>query len=345
MDRFSNSFGFDDNLSTFLAHYGVKGMKWGVINEDKTSGEHNSNSNLKEEVSRLRKERQAKGPEGAIKELVKVDSPKEDSKSGWRPSKTQLAAVAVGTLATAAIIYKLKTKKELNFPPHSLNDYLAEAGKVIEVPDSTKALAGVKLSPENYKGLVQHSWTRANNGLTRYNFDIPGTTIPSGHTFYRLSEEVETRYSTHTYMTPSYDDLTRYVSSFSEFHRGEGQVISFQSLVDIKTPDLKTRLDALHTVMSREAKRSVSAEDVFRQYQSLALTRFYSNEDLGQGLMKELRERGFGAMIDDNNVGIIGEAPMILFDSRLVGPKSSTSLSKDIVNSMLQNITEISNRR
>lgn len=335
------------SVSDFLEHFGVKGMKWGVVNEDETAITENK-------VKKLRQEKHKRGPDGAIKDFMKEDSSESDSKGSWRPTKKQVAVVAAGAVAAGFLVYKIKTKDAPNFAPHSVDDYLSIVGERLSIsgntttpPPNLKNLIGKKVSKKQYKELVRGSWDRHYmSEISQYNFDIPGETIPAGHEFFRLSGAAEKSFSKRTYMIGSKEDLNRYVSSFIPDSVDDGAVphlISFKSKSPVVTADLKDRLDALHTVMSRDFKKNATPRQVLDEYEIMSMSRFETKR--GPSFMNELRARGFSAFVDDNNAGIIGEKPLVLIDSSKVTPKQATRLTQDMMDEALENLTEMANRK
>src|SRR4249919_3988743 len=107
----------DDQVNNFLEHFGVRGMRWGVRNEEKLKGDEHS------DVQKALKANPSKPLSKEQKRQLEINQKKHDSHfepseaeqspKGWRPTKKQVvigaATVAVGAAAAAAIIYKTKS--------------------------------------------------------------------------------------------------------------------------------------------------------------------------------------------------------------------------------------------
>lgn len=327
----------------FLSHYGVKGMKWGVRKKYESTGRSSSTkvsalkAKLKAQDKPLTADKKAENLAEAHDQFLKKFEPSTASSSsitttkddaeqkGWRPTKKQVGYALAGAAAVGGILYlNHKFKVVPGEPVHPL----AFNAKVMK---SQQEIWGshLKVDADSYR---QKEFT-----------------LPAGHVFKRLSDGPEDSFSFGTYTTSSDADFARYVTAFrhekgpfAEFHE-----ITFSAKEDIRIPDLKTRLDALKTSINagQSEKNKWTDKDVHSLYNGLSGSSWDQDDEIVRGFFAELTKRGYSGIIDDMDAGIIGEAPLVIFNPEKFSSKTSKPLSKDQIKSIEKTVTEITNRR
>lgn len=349
-----------------IEHFGTKGMRWGVRKEyepvgngpsgkdsskrDSSSGETPVQKALREnpspELSSTQKSTIAKNQE-------KHDSHFTDESSGppgWRPTPKQLLVIGVGAVAVAAIIYKVKTGNNASALspriPFSREDY-EQFARDPGTPDWLPGMTSRSMSAKDYMGVMENSKDRAWSGklVTKDLFNQEEFTLPAGHEFFRISSTLETNFNSTTYVTSSKEDLHRYVATYA----GEkAKLLKFSATDEIRVPDLMTRLDAMHESMLRSARtkverEAITPERVFNAYQAKVGGRWDNNDS--RKFIEVLLERGYHAIVDDMDVGVYGESPLVLIDPSRFSKKVGTPIKSLYDEVMSGLIPEISNRR
>lgn len=334
----------------FLQHFGVKGMRWGVNKvEGSTSSSSNakkqstSSSNSKEErigeyLKRAAPKLSAHEKAKALSENQKkfsdkfggdAPNPKENApEKGWRPTKKQITYGIIGAAAVGAIVY---------------GTY--KYGKYIHPP------AGMRVDTTQFAAMINHSKTTSWDGvgyIKPSSFNQKEFTLPAGHVFHRISTTVESEIrGSGNYVTHSIEDFNRYVAGF----RGEkGQYailnhITFKATSDIKVPDLLTRLETLGETLNKISKTGqiYSPEVVKQQYMGLSGGSW--SGDLAKKFFEGLSVKGYGAIVDDMDAGVIGESPLFVFAKGALTPKISIPLTTADILAAESNIFEFANRK
>lgn len=339
----------DDND---ILHYGVKGMRWGVRNDDVVSGSKPYSNEaylkvLKDQPTPSVKQQQRNIAESKAKvrsqtepSTLNTDAPK----TGWRPSKKQVGTVIAGAAFTGLVVY---------------GGYKVAQGKGNKEKEAISLLKdqfdwatpGSKITPNKFMESVSQSQAIAwgkEGYFSKELFDRPSYTIPAGTMFHRLSQNVEDSFSKGgTYMVHSVEDYHRYIFSLGEYEMGgaTGRYhITSKAKGAIRVADLNTSLDAVRVAMKNVGESDVSPKAVLRKYQSLSGTG-WSVDGLPGAILKELKTRGYGAMIDVMDVDVMGDSPIVLFDSGSMGKKSSSKISLEDVMHAGENLKELTNRR
>lgn len=329
----------EDDYMNFIEHHGVKGQKWGV---------RNISEKLGTDVQKLLHDHPNPPLSPGQKKILDANNKKWKAKfegpKGWTPGEKHAAEVAAGvafvgalTLATRGKDLSL-LKKSAGF---SAEDYMKVVNSA-DTPDWIAPLRGKAMSATDFGGLVDHTkgrlWT-GTNFVTKESFKQEPITFPKGHQFYRISHVPEKTFNTgKTYMLSNEDDLARYRSSY-EFG-GDGYQIGFKATGDVKVPDLHTNLEAMRVAMIRTGHGKVTPNDVINEYASQSGGTW--SDSTATSFIGELKKQGYHAIIDDMDAGIYGEQPLVLFDSGVVGPKTSTKITKAPANAMVK---ELTNRR
>jgi len=345
--------------SEYLEQAGVKGMKWGKRKaEEKSSETGGSASDIpKPKVPGATKlAASTSGSTSArINEYMKTPPPKlsesqqanafadnqkkfsakfEDSSkppkvktpyTGWRPSNKQIVYGVVGAAAVGAILY---------------GGY--KYGKYV------RPLAGTKVDSVQFNAMVSQSkmtsWT-GSGYIKPSSFSQQEFTLKAGHTFNRISTAAETKFGSATYATHSVDDFNRYVSAFRKEKGTASKLyhVTFKATEDIKVPDLLTRLDTMRETMTRINGKEVSPEVAKLTYQSLSGGSW--NGSVAKAFFEDLGKKGFGAIVDDMDAGVIGESPLVVFSNSSFSAKESMALTQEAIKLAESNLSEFINRK
>ena len=350
----------NEKVNNFLEHHGVKGMKWGVINKDEPKGDskggskseskensgkesdntktgngyekYKSGINKNANISNKEKAKNLAENKKKFAKKFEPDSPKDEAssstgeKEGWQKAdyaKLAAGAAFVGVVGYAAWKHQSNVKRLANIRP----------GDGIDAKDF-QALTNKS----------QSAFWSTGSYIQPSSFDRKAFSLPVGHEFFRISTGSEAGFRDATYCTSSISDFNRYVAGF----RGEkGNVpltkIGFKATKEIKVPDLQTTLDTMQEVLSSKKhnphKMLVDAESAFDTYQSMSGSGW--DDTLSRDFFAALKKKGFGAIIDEMDAGVIGDTPLVLFDSGLVSKKQSTALTADMIKEAESNLVEL----
>lgn len=348
-------------MDDFLAHYGVKGMRWGKRKKAETSSrdsgasEKTSSSTSKavtaeakvstpaakkppietpKNAPKLTKQQAANLRSENEKFLAKSGFTESDlavaqSSGGWKPTKKQIGIAILGAAAVGAAAYGIHKIGPMPEPGGPVSSMMFK-GKVAESKLATW-LDQDYLQPSSY---------------AREEFSLP-----VGHTFYRISKASETAFSGPTYATSSKADYNRYISAFRQ-ELGSGvklNRVQFSAEQEIRVPTLDTVLDSLHAAMDQGRKergvrnKSYTRDEVIEHYRDMAGGSWKTDEAVR--LFKELTSRGYGAIVDDMDAGVIGETPLVVFATDSMSGKTSAPINRQEVRDALGNLTEINNRK
>lgn len=361
-----------------LEHHGVKGMRWGVRNEDDSGGGRSSktpqelaehNAQTKDYMAAARKTQQprslaeaqanwAKSQDKFAAKFEPIGSPKSapvktsggmieaqgpPKQPRLTPGQKKALIFAGGAVVAIGGAYALK-RSGVNF---NVVDTAMEKSHL--------QLAGKPIKPNAFQSFVGHSqsktWMGSTGYLTDKAFARPEFELPAGNTFFRLTTRAETEFGPVNYVTHSLDDFNRYVAGFRhelglnpDLHK-----VSFTSTKPIKVPDLNTVLGTLKGVLEEEAKdpssfyhgMSFSSHNVALEYNSMS----GGSWDAGAGkkLISALKSKGFGALVDEMDAGVIGETPLVFFGTDSATPKTSVPFSSKAVKQAEAMLKEISN--
>lgn len=348
----------DLSLEGVLEHYGVKGMKWGVRKKrDKSSrkkAKKESESPKKssgDATERFKKAAKADQKKGSLKEElaaqaanekkskakigidVDAEPPSKSGYQGWKPTKQQVALGLVGAAYVGLVLYGAQQEG------NSLASW------------KLKPLApGESCSPADFMSNVMHSKNKT-WGLSGYiqdsSFLQEEFTLTAGHTFHRLSTAVETSFTGPTYATADMTDFRRYVTAFRHekvVGNGNFQHITFQAKSDIRVPSLTKRLEILKKAMAEEHGTSdIPDIAVMSRYKGLSGSSW--DQPIAKKFFDALRAEGYGAIIDDMDAGVIGDRPLVVFATELLGEKSAAKMTDGTIKAAESAVTELLNRK
>lgn len=210
--------------------------------------------------------------------------------------------------------------------------------------------AGSPLDAKHFKDCVLSSQLSSWGGqgyIKPSSYDQKEFTLSAGHIFHRLSRVEESEFRGATYATHSVADFNRYVAGF----RGELghatdvtglQHVTFRATKDIKVPDLMTRLETMREVISKPDKPA-TPEAALSMYQMLSGGSW--DGDTATRFFEALSNKGFGAIVDDMDAGVIGESPLVVFAQNAFTSKVNEPMTQALVDAAEAALTEISNRK
>lgn len=309
-------------VDDILAHYGVKGMRWGIRKEEETSGR--KISQIKPTFIKLNKQTQVKINEHS---KLLVDKFESIDHKLTPEQKKKIAYTIAGTVVVAGVVggaYYLNKRRNVN--PYAV----LEKGKLNPVELHQKMLKDKYLVSMNHLAKNESQWYN----LTEESFRRPAFEIPAGTTFHRLSNSKETSWGNITYASSSKDDFNRYMAWFGNqlpYH------VTFKSNKVLKVPNLDTVLDTL-----QETTGSTRSE-AGRLYSQLSGRKWDTPE--GVKLLQSLKAKGFGAIVDENDAGLISSRPLVIFDHLGMGEKANKNMSWGEIESFIMAAKDFSGRK
>lgn len=158
-------------------------------------------------------------------------------------------------------------------------------------------------------------------------WDRPGFELPAGHTFHRISTRDESLhgFKLGTYATTSEADFNRYVAGFRQekSFAKEFYHVTFTSSKPTKVPDLKTTIETLRESMGPNTSRS----EALKTYQMLSGGSWES--PVAEKFFANLTTKGYGAIVDEMDAGVIGDKPIVFFNKGNASKKAAQLLSSD----------------
>lgn len=331
----------------YLYHFGVKGMRWGVVKKEKLVGNVTKNTKIEDtkEYLDILKEKQkpvnkteqvaalAENNKKFSDKFTSEESKKTDKKvKGWRPTPNQVAFGLIGSAFVGLIVYDaVKQKQFINTLP--------APGTKIDVDSFLKATNISKTK----------AWLGADGKkyLTKESFRQQEFSIPAGHVFHRISDTAESTFGTRNYATASIEDFNRYLVAF----RGEKSYveelhhITFTAKDEIKVPSLTTTIETMREVLNERTipRGNVSKKEAMNMYTSM--TGGTWGGATATGLFEKLSKQGFSAFIDHMDAGVIGDKPLVVFNPKMFSEKVDQVIRDTDVKSAEQNLLELVGRR
>lgn len=298
-----------------LAHFGVKGMHWGIRKKEDTAGDSSSASEYKAVKPKKPTPKEAaksiRKSEETFLEKVNPSENGQPAKKGLSPAQKKALYIGIGALAAAAIFGGAAYAHHKGYLGGSKG-----SSKPVENLLSKRYLEELMLAKKNAWGSGSSLGYIQPSSHERESFSIP-----AGHTFHRLSSKAESSFGSATYSTHKMDDYHRYlghgfvglIENGAELHH-----VTFTSKQEVKVPNLKTTLDTLKDIMSSRGM-STSPEDVMYQYTGLCGSNW--SNDISTKLFKSLSAKGYGALVDEMDSGVISDSPLVVFAHELFNSK------------------------
>lgn len=344
-----------------LEHFGVKGQKWGVRNEDKLVGRDSAKKAetgsdkakqneltkkymavkppkyTKEEDARQHAESKAKFHAKFVSEDTKQSG--ADGLKDWRPTKKQVATVALGAAAVGLIVYGVKSGKF-----NEMGDaYSKSVAKWNAAPGEPISAGAFNL---NVSKSVSNSWG-AGGYIKPSSYAQQGATFEAGHVFHRLTDVAETKFNPSTYCTDSIEDFNRYVTAFRHEKpwATEFQHVTWSAKEQIKVPSMTTTLETMRNTLTERFGSEATHEQAISFYNQLSGGEWSHSDPVVKNFFSKLSNQGYHAIVDEMDAGVIGERPLVLFDAKAVTKKVSTLMTKVDIKEAESLITEIANRK
>lgn len=354
-----------------LLHYGVKGMRWGIRRSDEELGNARKSASESKKNSASNADEKLASPSKGSKDISKDDWKKavDDAAPKFKTEAEKKAAIKKDE---KLFVNKFKSSDE----PAS-SEKKDKSGPFSDLTTSQKVKIGVGATV--VAGLIGYAvykdyYTKKNyaegeripvfafmrrvektkDAAWGGNYLKDPTvwqqdefTIPKGQIFHRISQNVETKFNSATYCVSSDADYARYLAGFGNIELGSavGQHhITFKALEDIRVPSLHQRLAAVHISMTRQyPEQKFTAADAAKQYIKWVGDSW--NTEGSKAFLSVLREQGFDAIIDDMDAGVIGEAPLVIFNPQKFSSKKSTPITMKELKARMETLTEIPNRK
>jgi hypothetical protein len=362
-----------------LKHHGVKGMRWGHRKKEETGGDGGgsaesvsarpsssgrlptsskaareiaaSNSSLKRmmaasaELDRENQPSEAKlmsakqdwlkkfEPSGATPgqgPVQKLTVPKERRKLTEGQKKLlKTAAIGAGVVGTAYLLNR-QLEKSIGIDS-TLKEHLKKG-----------TLRGKPITHDQFNSLTTYSqmktWTTGNY-ITKDSWAREAFELPVGHEFLRLSQQSESDFFRGTYSVASKEDWHRYLTNFrhekggaQEFHK-----VSWKLTEPVKVPALKDVIGTIQEV------RGVSEKEAIRSYKELSGKGWDDIKSVQ--LINALKKKGYGAIIDEMDAGVIGDKPLVFFAPNSTGGKTSKKLTMSEIKAAEKAVKELASRK
>lgn len=337
-----------------LAHYGVKGMRWGVRKKE-DGGDNQSSAKESvgfEPLSSAARDAELKALYKSIPEpklstaqqarniaisekkfLAKADIDPDSGaitevseKKFWTPTGKQVAYGVAGAAVIGLIAY---------------GGYKAYNGGFGPAP-----APGESISAEHYNFLSGRSklMSWGSGYIKPSSYDRPEMVLPAGHTFHRITTSTESSFRLGTYATTDIDDYNRYLTAF----RGEKGAsaalrhMTFNATEEIRIPKLTDTLETMRETIAMMEERTVTPAEALSRYKSMSGGSW--NDSTSEIFFDNLKKKGFGAIIDEMDAGVIGEKPVVVF-SKALTEKVGELITPDQISAAESALTEIANRK
>lgn len=347
-----------------IRHYGVKGMRWGVRKDRETSRGSKSTGESYDDISveDLKRTAQdlAKRPktkEEFEKQQIEIHKKLQqqsdyDGAEGSAPKgikKKVIIGVSATLLTAATVAYLVKNSKQGNPAPWELTDEDFKSLFVKAKTEPSTVKPGDKCTPAEYKTQYNSSLDAMGFGLAfSETWDAPDVTVPAGQMFHRISKHPEDSFSGSTYCTPSSADYNRYVYSYGDWELGGAKGlyhVTFKANEDIRIPSAKQRVIAYAEAMETVTRKRPTIQEAMVAYQSKVGGSWSRDVKEVDTYFKILESKGYDAIVDDMDAGVLGEMPLVMFNPKKFSSKNHSVITDSDYKYSGENLTEISNRK
>lgn len=333
--------------AAYLKHYGVKGMKWGVINKDDTSSSSSNAKDSNAEHVKIAKSNSSQKPskkeqsknlaDNKQKFLNKLggDSSKKEvpptsGEKGWRPTGKQVATVAVGAAFVGVLAYGA-------YSNHKFVKGLTPNAE-ISAGDFQKAVHMSQLK----------TWTKLNNKgfLDETSFLQEEFTLPQGHIFHRITTQPQKTLGKHTYSVTDMKDFNRYVAGFRGEKIGESTFhhVTFRAKSEVKIPSLHKAIDIMRETLTKE---QYGLEATVEEAMTAFTTRSGGDwsDSTSRSFIRRLTSQGYGGIVDHMDAGVIGDRPLVIFNRQLFHTVRSSRMSASDIATAESSLLELAARQ
>ena len=385
--------------SDALAHYGVKGMRWGVRKEDRPGGDSSGGSAISEKKQQKVDDffDKAAKARALAKEMDEqgIDSPamRELYGKAW-DSGDRMFAIMYGQSKETAV------QKQIEFNEKRA-EYLEKNATAIQEGKLTSnqklaivgGLAGAAVvgyvgyqvyqdrkyqNAEAGDKITHHIFTRryaesaehyTSTSLKSFDsLDDHDVHVPKGTVFSRLTAYKDEDMEGRLYTTFTEDDNNKYRGIYgpalkSRTGSRELYISHMEMGESVRSPSHRKRVEIYRDMLMeldahKRGTQFVEYEDSGRLVTRTRDDAYYNNRALKEYntfarqlvvknpisdlYFKKVQERGYNALVDDNDAGQLADLPMILLKPKsMVSNRRFEPLSRDIEKKARKNFTEI----
>lgn len=315
-----------DEVNDFLAHYGVKGMRWGVIRDQDGGGRRRGSS------QKLTKEERAVLKEVGDSEhdslLRKLKYGPEGEERKLTPKQKEYLKTAAKIAAGAAVYYGLKAAGERAVVNMTV-------GK--DAPTELKSF-----------------WRNYQKPKIPFDFDNLSTdriTLEPGSILTRISSAREKNIRAGGfYAAYKPEDITRYKAALPIYWKqwgvanetGHGFQISIRAKNGVKAPSQKEAFEIFNDMMKKRGA-VLPAGNKAKGMNFLAAAHSWVDKDdpITKNYFEHLKAWGFNGVLDFNDAGRLGEAPLRLLDSSEFEISKTAKLGTAAIRAAQSTITKV----
>lgn len=373
----------DEDPPESLNHHGVKGMHWGVRKQDETGGGGSSEKpvtagpNLSATGRVLTSSAKAKEVAASNASLKRMMAASDELDRESKPSEEKLMSAKQDWLnkfapdgptpgqARAQPLRVSKERKKLTPAQKKLLESAAigvgvgvgvyllnkEAKKALgytpTVNDALKGnRRGLNIPHDEFNTLVSHSqfktWSTG-NFIKPESWAREGYTLDVGHEFRRLSQVAESDFTKPTYSVHTTEDWHRYLTNFRHEKGGvDFHEVKWKLTEPVKVPALKDVIGTMQEVLKDEGKAGTEKEAI-SAYKSISGRSW--QDARSESLVKALKKKGYGALIDEMDAGVIGDKPVVFFSPESATKKTSSPLSMNAIIDAEARVKELQSRK
>ena len=362
----------------YLAHYGVKGMKWGVRKDrDKGSSRRPRSPDSDDKAARRTAKREAKAQLYRDK-AGKIEAYRRDIESRGKDAAyiRKKYGTTIDSKSSCLMIYGKTPAQILAKENKSLEKQRDKASRAAEAKLAGKltsrekvlvgagalvaiglgsmvyghyAKEGMPLTPNMANQRYLKSWMKKHADPVKLSdLSDDDLVIPMGTTFHRLAAETEKTVTGRLYAAYKPQDVTRYRALYgmqAKLRQGGSYLVSrkLQAAEPVRSPSPRKRVQILADMMSRNPQYAAqihqmvlplaegeaagrfrsaytsfklgktSAEELAGVYYSrFAALGFDQSSSPINAYFSEVINRGYNAVVDDNDAGTLASTPIIL---------------------------------